>query len=80
MHLFGDCCKIKYRPRSNIPFELHEIIYIAKDLLTITVKNIDRNYKPDLVKKMDRLQRKVDEFLESSDFEKVTGLLGLLGV
>ncbi len=33
----GDCCKIKYKPRSNIPFEIHEIVYIAKDLLHVNL-------------------------------------------
>ena len=80
VHLLGDCCKIKFRPKSNIPFELHELVYITKDLLRITLKDIDRNYKPDLAKKIDKLQKKVDEFLDNSDFERVTGLLNLLRV
>jgi len=28
----GDCCKIKFKPRSNIPFDLHELVYLTKDL------------------------------------------------
>jgi hypothetical protein len=32
---FFECCKIKYKPRSNIPFEIHELVYVAKDLLHI---------------------------------------------
>ena len=29
----SECCKIKYKPRSNIPFEIHELIYVGKDIV-----------------------------------------------
>lgn len=38
----GDCCKIKYKPRSNIPFEIHELVYIAKDLLHVNLREVAR--------------------------------------
>jgi hypothetical protein len=34
----GDCCKIKQKPRSNIPFEIHELVYVAKDMCSISVR------------------------------------------
>ena len=35
----SNCCKIKYRPRSNVPFELHELVYLGKDLIMATEKD-----------------------------------------
>ena len=34
----SNCCKIKYQPRSNVPFELHELIYLGKELILETKK------------------------------------------
>ena len=34
----SNCCKIKHRPRSNVPFELHELVYLGKELILATEK------------------------------------------
>ena len=31
------CCKIKDKQRSNIPFELHQLVYICKDFCSATI-------------------------------------------
>lgn len=35
-----DCCKIKFRPKSNIPFELSEMVYVARDLLRVNLRDV----------------------------------------
>jgi hypothetical protein len=37
---FSDCCKIKFKPKSNIPFEISETVYVAKDLLRVNLREI----------------------------------------
>ena len=37
LQAFTDCCKIKQKQRSNIPFEIHEMVYIVKDLVHISL-------------------------------------------
>jgi len=37
LQTFTDCCKIKQKQRSNIPFEIHEMVYIVKDLVHISL-------------------------------------------
>ena len=35
-----DCCKVKYRPRNNIPFDLHEFVAIGKKLVFSTSREL----------------------------------------
>ena len=35
-----DCCKVKHKPRSNIPFDLHELVYIGKELVLSTSREL----------------------------------------
>lgn len=74
-----DCCKIKYKPRSNLPFEVHEMVYVIKDLCSATLKDLPPHLRlrGDLLRKIDNLEKKLDEFLEYSDFERVTGLMSV---
>ena len=40
LNLFSECCKIKFKPKSNIPFEISEMVYVAKDLLRVNLREI----------------------------------------
>jgi hypothetical protein len=77
----SDCCKIKFRPRSNIPFEISEMVYVAKDLLRVNLRDIA--HKPaetPEVRRLRALEDKLDEFLEQSDFERVGNINALFKV
>lgn len=78
---FSECCKIKYKPKSNIPFEIHEIVYVAKDLLRVNVRELAFKSPdhPD-VRRLEVLERKLDRFLEISDFERVDNLNSLFRI
>ena len=34
------CCKISKKQRSNIPFDIHELVYLSKHLITTTRKSV----------------------------------------
>jgi len=60
-----DCCKIKYKPRSSIPFEIHELIYVTKDLCNISIKEHGQQQKDvNVISKIKSLEKKLDLFLE----------------
>lgn len=73
----GECCKIKYKPRSNIPFEIHELVYIAKDLLHVNLREVARSTTDGESLKLRHLEEKLDDFLGQSDFEKVDNITSL---
>lgn len=57
LNLIGDCCKIKYKPRSNVPFEIHELIYVVRDLCAFTLKFVS---KKDVIDRIGNLDRKLE--------------------
>lgn len=71
-----NCCKIKFRPRSNVPFELHEMVYLGKELILATVRDVGE----EVGRKIKGLEQKLDEFLEGSDYEKVEGVANIMAL
>jgi hypothetical protein len=55
------------------------MVYVIKDLCSATLKDLPSHLrlKGDLLRKIDNLDKKLDEFLEHSDFERVTGLMSV---
>jgi hypothetical protein len=70
------CCKIKYKPRSNIPFELHELVYLGKELVLAT----SRGSGEEAGRRLRVLEGKFDDFLEWSDYERVPGVKEILNL
>ena len=62
----SNCCKVNYKHRSNIPFEIHELIYIGKELILSTIQKVNESER----KKLMALENRLDKFLEQSDYER----------
>lgn len=87
LHPLADCCKIKYRPKSNIPFEVSEMVYVAKDLLRVNLREAASKEATGRIaaetpegRRLRAIEEKLDEFLEQSDFERVGNINALFKV
>lgn len=93
MSLITKCCRLQMEKKSTIPFEIHTFVYLAKELIEVTISKLEQttnNGKGDegqgdsIVTAIERLEtineRVLGRFLERSDFENITGVFDMFRI
>ena len=96
MALISKCCRLQVGKKSTIPFEIHTFVYLAKELIEVTISKMELGINNGVKKEGDDLRiesfgtaierleiindRVLNKFLESSDFENINGVFDMFRI
>jgi hypothetical protein len=96
MALISKCCRLQVGKKSTIPFEIHTFVYLAKELIEVTISKMELGINNGVKKEGDDLriesfgtaierleminERVLNKFLESSDFENINGVFDMFRI